>query len=183
MGRFELIELKDFKNLLAEHQPILEDREKGLSGEVSEEMPELEHAIVSCIYAHTNAKKSAIDAIKTHGMGVVEKSVPLPSVGVVIGESGARLVAEAADHSLTLTDVEVDWMIDEFREFLDTIVHVVEHELKLRALVDELDDVRRKTNAIKHSLIPDILQQMHDIEVKIDEEELDSMVQLKFFEF
>lgn len=183
MGRAELIELKELKNLLEEHRPILEDREKGLVSEINEEMPQLEHAVVSCIYAYNNAKKSAVDAIKTCGMGLVEKSVPLPSIGVVMGETSIRLVHETPDYSITMTDVEVDWMVDEFRELLGTIVSIVEHEMTIREIVDELSDVRRKNNAIKHALIPEIQEQMHDIEVKMDEEELDNMVRLRFFKF
>lgn len=181
MGRAELIELNELKALLEEHHPILEDREKGLTAEIAETMPKVEHAVVSCIYAHANSKKSAVEAIKAHGFGLTDKSVPLPSLGVVITDSGMRMVEEAPDYSITMTGVDVDVMVNEFRSFIQSLVSLSDNQKKLGELVAELEDVRRKNNAIKHALLPEIHEKVHDILVKIDEEERDSMVQLKFF--
>ena len=183
MGRAELLELNELKELLEEHQPILEDREKGLKAEMNEQSPKLEHAIIACIYAYNNSEKTVMEVIRKFGLKLVERSVPVLSVGVRKGEIGLRLVQEPPDYSLTMTDVEVDQMVSEFRELLGKIAEIAGQQLLMKEIVDELNDVRRKNNAIKHALIPNLEMQILEVEDRIEQEEIDAMVQLKFFEF
>jgi vacuolar-type H+-ATPase subunit D/Vma8 len=183
MGRAELLELNELKQLLEEHQPILEDREKGLKNEMNEQIPGLEHAVIGTIYTYNNAEKSVMDVIKIFGLKLIEKCIPTMSIGIKLTENDVKLIKETPDYSLTMSDVEVDWMVNEFRELLEQIVNIAKKQVIMRELVDELSDVRRKNNAIKHALIPRIEEQIHEIEDKIEQEEVDSIIQLKFFEF
>jgi vacuolar-type H+-ATPase subunit D/Vma8 len=183
MGRAELIELNELKQLLEDHQPILEDREKGLKSEVNQQIPELEHAIIGCIYAYNNSKKSVMEVVQIFGSDIIKKCVPLLSVGVMVKEGFLKLIEEIPEYSITMSDVEVDWMVSEFRELLHHIVHIAEQQKIMKELVDELNEVRRKNNAIKHALIPEIDEKIKEVEDKIEQEEVDGMIQLKFFEF
>ena len=179
--RAELIELQELKKLLEEHQPILEDREKGLANEVENIMPELESAIKGLTHNFKRATSQAVRVVKRFGPRLYEKAVPLETVSV--DREGFVLLESEPAYSVTLTDSSVDLMTKEFRELLKKIVDVVHIQMRVREIADELNDVRRKNNAIKHAIIPDIVERIKRIESDIEQEELEEMVRLKTFSF
>jgi len=181
MSRAELIELNETKKLLEEHQPILESREKGLNAELANKMPELEHAIISLVYAYNNSKKRADEILKIYGPNLIKKTVPSPTLNVSMGEE-IKLVTSPPDYSTTLTDVDVDTMVKEFRELLSAVLNIVNHQKDIKSIMEELNDVRRKNNAIKHAIIPELLENMKELNDKLEQEEIDEKIRLMFFE-
>ena len=179
MSKVELLDLHETRKLLEENQPILENRESAIKHEISEMMPNLEHAFVECTYHLSHAKKSAIDVVKSLGPGISEKAVPNESVRICL--SPIRLESENPEYSITMTDVDVDFMAKEFRELLGSCTNVVAIKTQIKELLEELGEVRRKNNAIKHALIPQINERILEIKNKMEDDELDELVRLRFF--
>ena len=85
-----------------------------------------------------------------------------------------RLEAKAppmADYSLLDTPAELDTAIVALRDYLNKILILAELEHAVRLLAKEVEETRRRVNALEYILLPELREAIKFIKAKLDEAE------------
>jgi V/A-type H+-transporting ATPase subunit D len=76
------------------------------------------------------------------------------------------------------TSGEMDITLKSFDRFLESLLKLAEKEKMLQLLAMEIEETRRRVNALEYKLIPDIEETIKFITMKLDENERSNMVRL-----
>ncbi|HHT9139908.1 MAG TPA: V-type ATP synthase subunit D [Candidatus Tripitaka californicus] len=80
-------------------------------------------------------------------------------------------VPPAADYSLLDTPSELDTAIVALRDYLNKILTLAELEHAVRLLAKEVEETRRRVNALEYILLPELREAIKFIKAKLDEAE------------
>lgn len=80
-------------------------------------------------------------------------------------------VPPAADYSLLDTPAELDTAILALRDYLSKILMLAELEYSVRLLAKEVEETRRRVNALEYILLPELRETIKFIKAKLDEAE------------
>ena len=80
-------------------------------------------------------------------------------------------VPPAADYSLLDTPAELDTAIVALRDYLNKILTLAELEHAVRLLAREVEETRRRVNALEYILLPELREAIKFIKAKLDEAE------------
>jgi V/A-type H+-transporting ATPase subunit D len=80
-------------------------------------------------------------------------------------------VPPAADYSLLDTPAELDTAIVALRDYLNKILILAELEHAVRLLAKEVEETRRRVNALEYILLPELRETIKFIKAKLDEAE------------
>jgi V/A-type H+-transporting ATPase subunit D len=102
-------------------------------------------------------------------------SVHVPKITNVEDEEAGD---DATPYGFANTSGELDTSIDTLAKVLPHLIHLAELEKSVYLLADEIDKTRRRVNALEHVLIPQLLQTIKYIRMKLDENERGALVRL-----
>ena len=101
--------------------------------------------------------------------------VPVP---LVERKSVSKRVLERG-YSMIGTSGRIDEAAERYETELDLIIGLAETETSLRRLGDEIQNNRRRVNALEQVLIPELKRQAKYIKVAIEEREREDLFRLK----
>ena len=97
-------------------------------------------------------------------------SVTVPEFDFVVsGEGGAA--AESFNYGLAFTSGELDVSLRELGSILDDLLRMSELEKKAQLLAQEIEKTRRRVNALEYIMMPQYLETIKAIKMKLDEDE------------
>lgn len=76
------------------------------------------------------------------------------------------------------TSGEMDITLKSFEKFIDNLLNLAEKEKMLQLMAVEIEETRRRVNALEYKLIPDITETINFITMKLDENERSNIVRL-----
>jgi V/A-type H+-transporting ATPase subunit D len=85
------------------------------------------------------------------------------------GASGRE--ADSLNYGLAFTSGEIDSALDEMGSLLPDLVKMAALEKTAQLLAEEIEKTRRRVNALEHIMMPQYLEAMKRIKMKLDENE------------
>lgn len=87
-------------------------------------------------------------------------------------------VAEYPVYSLALTTADLDTSLKRFRDLLPKLLKLAEREFAIKLLADEIKRTRRRVNALEYILIPNLVDTVKYITMRLVELERSNFVRL-----
>ena len=123
--------------------------------------------------------------------GAVEEALSYPAASARI-EVGSSKVLSVAVPDLTYipsgssglpygtlgTSSELDSAVSKFSEIMPLLIELAEVEKTCNLLADEIEKTRRRVNALEYVMIPQLEAAIHDISMKLDENERGNLTRL-----
>ena len=97
---------------------------------------------------------------------VMSVTVPSYSFGL-LGEGGS----DSYNYGMAFTSGELDSSLRELNGILEDLVRMAELEKTAQMLAEEIEKTRRRVNALEHIMIPQYLETMKSIKMKLEENE------------
>ncbi|MBO6062091.1 MAG: V-type ATP synthase subunit D, partial [Clostridia bacterium] len=76
------------------------------------------------------------------------------------------------------TSSELDTAVGKFAELMPLLIELAEVEKTCNLLADEIEKTRRRVNALEYVMIPQLQDAIHDISMKLDENERGNLTRL-----
>ena len=122
-------------------------------------------------------QQSMVGTRPTQNLAGFQHAVPLQIITTrwrILNVVLTRLEAKAppvADYSLLDTPAELDTAIVALRDYLNKILTLAELEHAVRLLAREVEQTRRRVNALEYILLPELRETIKFIKAKLDEAE------------
>ena len=99
-------------------------------------------------------------------------------MSVYVPEYTMEISGDIIPYGYVNTSGEMDIALKSFEKFLENLLKLAEKEKMLQLLAMEIEETRRRVNALEYKLIPDIIETIKFITMKLDENERSNMVRL-----
>ncbi len=159
--------LKDKLEGLIRELTVRLEEYKGLRLRVDEEWPRIFRRF---LLARTLASESAAETAILQSRPTLKLSA---RVGRVMGVATHELQAVVEDsgrtYGLMQTSPHLDEALMELREFLPRLIKLAALEQTIRALAEDVQKTRRRSNALEYILIPDLSETRKSIADRLEE--------------
>ncbi|MBQ7060834.1 MAG: V-type ATP synthase subunit D [Clostridia bacterium] len=139
----------------------------------------------------SQAMGSFVIAKATMSTPAVEEALSYPAASAKV-EVGSRKVLSVEVPDLTYipsdsgglpygalcTSTELDSAVEKFSEIMPLLIELAEVEKTCNLLADEIEKTRRRVNALEYVMIPQLQEAIHDISMKLDENERGNLTRL-----
>lgn len=181
-NRMELLRLRRRYAFALRGHKMLKDKLDGLMKEflplarkyqdarvsVDRELPQL---LRPFLLARMCSPKGAVEiALKQSSKDLEVTTTRWRLLNVVLTRFEARLLPPPA-YSLLDTSVEIDMAVSALRDYLNKVLTLAELEHAIRLLAKEVEETRRRVNALEYILIPELKETIRFIKAKLDEAE------------
>ena len=125
------------------------------------------------------AVRGAAAALKEHPeittqsnniMGVVVPQIESTKVKKSLGERGYGVLG---------TSARIDEAASAYEELLEQVILAAEVETAMKKMLDEIEQTKRRVNALEFKLLPDLYENKEYIEQKLEEQEREEIFRLK----
>jgi V/A-type H+-transporting ATPase subunit D len=172
---YDLLEEKR-EVLVSELLAIIDDADQ-LRREVDEKLAAAFQALQEAVIelGRDQVERAALACGVKAELAVRERSI----MGVLIPLVEREVSKLEPQYGLLGTSAGLDAAQAQFRETLETILHLAETETTAWRLAVELKKTQRRVNALENILIPQYEETIHYIEAKLEEDERESIFQMK----
>lgn len=102
----------------------------------------------------------------------------VPLLNLRVPSYELRIVGDYFSYGLFTTSMELDGALKRYRELIPEMVELAEKGKRLEMLSYEIERTRRRVNALEHILIPNILETISYISMKLEELERSNLTRL-----
>lgn len=102
----------------------------------------------------------------------------VPLLNLRVPSYELRIVGDYFYYGLFTTSMELDGALKRYRELIPKMVGLAEKGKRLEMLSYEIERTRRRVNALEHILIPNILETISYISMKLEELERSNLTRL-----
>ena len=102
----------------------------------------------------------------------------VPILNLRVASYGLNMEGDYFSYGLLTTSMELDRALKKYKELVPKMVELAEKEKRLEMLSYEIERTRRRVNALEHILIPNILETVSYISMKLEELERSSLTRL-----
>jgi len=111
---------------------------------------------------------------KKISVSVSEKNL----MSVRVPEFSKEVSGDIISYGMLNTSGNIDIALDEFDRFIEDLLSLAEKEKAVHMMASEIEETRRRVNALEYRLIPDLQEAIKYITMKLDENERASIVRL-----
>jgi V/A-type H+-transporting ATPase subunit D len=111
---------------------------------------------------------------KTISVSVEQKNLMSVHVPVYTREVKGDIIS----YGYFNTSGELDISLIKFDEFIESLLALAEKEKTVQLLANEIEETRRRVNALEYKLIPNLIETIKSITMKLSETELSNTVRL-----
>ncbi len=188
--RMELLRLKQRLNLARRGHKLLKDKQDELMrqlmeiiDEVKEARLEIEREFQSILQAFTMAKakmgphqteESLLFPTKKLSLSVTKKNIMSVRVPIYQREMEGSIIP----YGYLNTSGKMDESLINFEKFLEALLNLAEKEKTVQLMADEIEETRRRVNALEYKLIPELEETTKYITMKLAENERSNTVRL-----
>lgn len=188
--RMELLKLKKRLVLARRGHRLLKDKQDELMRNflsLIEEIKELRRTVEKGLF---EAYGSFLIARSTMGREFLEEALMasqletnlevtyVPLLNLRVPSYELRMVGDYFSYGLFTTSMELDSALNRYRELIPKMVELAEKGKRLEMLSYEIERTRRRVNALEHILIPNILETISYISMKLEELERSNLTRL-----
>jgi len=188
--RLELLRLKKRLQLAARGHKLLEDKRDelmqqllGIIDEVKEMRLSVEKEFNSILEMFVLAKakmgpfqleQALIQPTKKISVSVSRKNI----MSVRVPEYSKEVSGDIIPYGFLNTSGDIDISLDKFDKFIENLLTLAEKEKAIQLMSTEIEETRRRVNALEYKLIPDLEETINFISMKLDENERANTVRL-----
>ncbi|MFC7167357.1 V-type ATP synthase subunit D [Halospeciosus flavus] len=125
------------------------------------------------------AVRGAAAALKEHPEITLEsKNI----MGVVVPQIESTKVKKSLDergYGVIGTSSRIDEAADAYEELLELIVLAAEVETAMKKMLEEIEQTKRRVNALEFTVLPDLYESQEYIEQKLEEQEREEIFRMK----
>jgi len=188
--RLELLRLKKRLQLATRGHKLLEDKRDelmqqllGIIDEVKEMRLSVEKEFNSILEMFVLAKakmgpfqleQALIQPTKKISVSVSRKNI----MSVRVPEYSKEVSGDIIPYGFLNTSGDIDISLDKFDKFIENLLTLAEKEKAIQLMSTEIEETRRRVNALEYKLIPDLEETINFISMKLDENERANTVRL-----
>lgn len=141
---------------------------KDVRGAVDRELPEL---LKPFVLARLTSPKGAVTTALEHSVSALELEIGHSRVLNVALPSYNAVLPPVPRYSLLDTAGNLDTAVSRLRDYLPRILRLTELEHSVWLLAREVEETRRRVNALEYILIPELRESIRSIKARLDEME------------
>ncbi|MCQ2430816.1 MAG: V-type ATP synthase subunit D [Clostridia bacterium] len=156
--------MKKFLEVVREDKALREKVEASLAS------VQASFSVASAVSSPLMLKEALILPKREGRLDVTYKNV----MSVVVPEFSLELSGSGSDsynYGMAFTSGELDASLVELNDLLEDMVRLAEMEKTAQMLAEEIEKTRRRVNALEYIMIPQYLETMKSIKMKLDENE------------
>ena len=188
--RMELLRLKKRLQLAARGHKLLKDKRDELMRQLLEIIDEVKEMRFSVESQFNSILEQFVLAKAAMGPSQAEQALLMPSkeISVSIGEKNMMSVlvprylrevkGDIIPYGFLNSSGDMDIALDKFDRFIENLLDLAEKEKAVQLMATEIEETRRRVNALEYKLIPDLQETIKYITMKLDENERASTVRL-----
>jgi V/A-type H+-transporting ATPase subunit D len=188
--RMELLRLKKRLQLASRGHKLLKDKRDELMRQLLEIIDEVKEMRLSVESEFNAILEQFVLAKARMGPSQVEQALLMPSkkVSVSIGKINMmsvivplysrKVTGDIISYGLLNTSGDIDIALDKFDKSIENLLALAEKEKAVQLMATEIEETRRRVNALEYKLIPDLQETIKFITMKLDENERASTVRL-----
>jgi V/A-type H+-transporting ATPase subunit D len=145
------------------------------------------YAVAEQRIAVARAVEGAI-GVKSAAFAILEKpTLDLKTrnvMGIVVPRIEARAVKKTIEqrgYGIIQTSARIDEAAEAYEDLVENIIVAAEIETTMRRLIEEIEKVKRRVNALEYRVIPELIATEAWIRQRLDEMERDNFMRLKRF--
>ena len=138
-----------------------------------------------------DAMKSFVLAKAAMSTAAVEEALVVPASSAKVEISSGKVLSTEVPvltyvpagsgglpYGVLGTSSELDGAVAKFAEIMPLLIELAEVEKTCNLLADEIEKTRRRVNALEYVMIPQLQDAIHDISMKLDENERGNLTRL-----
>lgn len=188
--RMELLRLRKRSNLARRGHKLLKDKRDELMRQWLEVIDEVKELRFSIEKEFQSILERFVLAKASIGSNQVEQELLLPvkKISVSVSERNVMSVhvpvytkeisGDIIPYGYMNTSGEMDIAFNDFNKFIENLFDLAEKEKVVQLMAVEIEETRRRVNALEYKLIPSIIETISFITMKLDETERSNTVRL-----
>lgn len=194
--RTELLELKKKIELAKKGHKLLKMKRDGLIAEFFRVLKDAKNLRLEIVETYNTAKHLEAIAECIDGKIAVESAAmaleniprvsirPINIMGVSVPHvltTGVGNIGEVSPLGTGIigTSTSIEEAARAYAKLLSLIIKAAQYETALRRLIDEIDRVKRRVNALEYRVIPDLMQKEAIVRMHLEELERENIFRLK----
>ena len=188
--RMELLRLKKRLNLARRGHRLLKDKRDELMSQLLAIIDEVKELRLSIERKFQSVLERFVLAKAAIGSYQIEQELLLPTKKVSITTSQKNIMSVYVPvyskeitggiipYGYINTSGEMDIALNDFDKFIENLIDLAEKEKAVQLMAREIEETRRRVNALEHKLIPELDETIKIITMKLDENERSATVRL-----
>ena len=188
--RMELLRLKKRLQLASRGHKLLKDKRDELMRQLLEIIDEVKEMRLSVESEFNAILEQFVLAKARLGPSQVEQALHIPTkkisvsmgkvnmMSVIVPLYSRKVEGDIISYGLLNTSGDIDIALDKFDKFIENLLDLAEKEKAVQLMATEIEETRRRVNALEYKLIPDLQETIKFITMKLDENERASTVRL-----
>ena len=186
----ELLRLKKRLLLAARGHKLLKDKRDELMRLLLEIIDEVKEMRLSVEGQFNSILEQFVLAKARMGPFQIEQALLMPSkeisvsvseknmMSVIVPEYAKEVSGNMIPYGLLNTSGDTDIALEKFDRFIEDLLDLAEKEKAVQLMATEIEETRRRVNALEYKLIPDLQETIKYITMKLDENERAGTVRL-----
>jgi V/A-type H+-transporting ATPase subunit D len=103
-------------------------------------------------------------------------------MGVVVPQIESSSVKKSLDqrgYGVLGTSARIDEAADAYEQLVETVILAAEVETAMKKMLEEIEQTKRRVNALEYKLLPELYENQEYIEQKLEEQEREEIFRLK----
>lgn len=188
--RMELLRLKKRLKLAQRGHKLLKDKQDELMSQLMAIIDEVKNLRLSIEREFQSILFEFILASSKMGIHQAEEALLLPTKKISISVEQKNLISvrvpifkkevegDIISYGYLNTSAEMDSALIKFDNFIESLISLAEKEKAVQLMADEIEETRRRVNALEYKLIPNLEETIKYITMKLSETERSSIVRL-----
>ena len=188
--RMELLRLKKRLQIAQRGHKLLKDKRDELMRQLLSIIDEVKNLRFSIEKEFQSILESFILAKAEMGPFQMEQELLLPTKTISVSVEQKNLMSvhvpvytrevkgDIISYGYFNTSGELDVSLIKFDEFIESLLTLAEKEKTVQLLANEIEETRRRVNALEYKLIPNLIETIKSITMKLSETELANTVRL-----
>lgn len=188
--RMELLRLKRRLDLAKRGHKLLKDKQDELMRQLRNMIDEVKDSRLTIEREFQSILRNFIMAKAKMGPGQTEEALYMPTkkISVTVEEKNLMSVkvpvykreveGNIIPYGYLNTSGSMDQALISFDKFLEQLLNLAEKEKTVQLLADEIEETRRRVNALEYKLIPEFEKNIKYISMKLEENEMANTVRL-----
>jgi V/A-type H+-transporting ATPase subunit D len=186
----ELLRLKKRLQLASRGHKLLKDKRDELMRLLLEIIDEVKEMRLSVEGEFNSILEQFVLAKARMGPSQVEQALLIPSkkisvsieeknmMSVQVPQYSREVTGDIISYGMLNTSGDIDIALDKFDKFIENLLDLAEKEKAVQLMATEIEETRRRVNALEYKLIPDLQETIKFISMKLGENERASTVRL-----
>ena len=188
--RMELLRLKKRLKIAQRGHKLLKDKRDELMRQLLSIIDEVKSLRFSIEKEFQSILESFLLAKAEMGPFQMEQELLLPTKTISVSVEQKNLMSvhvpvytrevkgDIISYGYFNTSGELDVSLIKFDEFIESLLTLAEKEKTVQLLANEIEETRRRVNALEYKLIPNLIETIKSITMKLSETELANTVRL-----